>query len=204
MENKINGNKMRATRTRRKICQCADELFRENGFNQVSVDAIVKKAEVSKGTFYVHFDSKDALIAYLISDYVRELDLDYRSFLVPNLNSASTCDVLLSLVGEISDCITHKVGYVLMKNVYRIQLDGTVLTGALLNYSRDIYRVFQELLEAGIQTGEFRSDLIIDKAAFQLVTSIRGFTYEWLIRYPDLDLKEELLESFSLLIKGLQ
>lgn len=204
MEDKINGNKLRSTRTRKKICHSADELFRENGFDQVSVDAIVKKAEVSKGTFYVHFDSKDALLVCLISDYVRELDLDYRSFLVPNATTASTCDVLLSLVGGIADCITHKVGYVLTKNVYRIQLDGTALTGALLNEGRDLYRVFQELLETGIQMGEFRSDLMVDKVVFQLVTSIRGLTYEWLIRYPDLDLKEKLLECFSLLIKGLE
>lgn len=203
-EDKINGNQLRAAETKRKICQCADKLFREIGFNQVSVDAIVKKAEVSKGTFYVHFDSKDALIAYLILDYVCKLDLNYRSFLAPNPKNTSTYDVFLSLIGEISDCITHKVGYVLMKNVYRIQLDGTDITGALLNYSRDIYKVFQELLEMGIKRGEFRSDLLIDKVAFQLVTSIRGLTYEWLIRYPDLDLKENLLECFTLVIKGLQ
>lgn len=195
---------LRGAETERKICQCADELFREYGLDQVSVDAIVKKAEVSKGTFYVHFDSKDALIAHLISGYVREMDLNYRSFLTPNPQNTPTCEVLLSLVGEISDCITEKFGYMLMKNAYRIQLDGTGITDALLNYGRDIYRVFQELLETGIQKGEFRSDLIIDKTAFQLVTSIRGLTYEWLIRYPDLNLKEKLLESFSLLIKGLQ
>ena len=201
---KINGNKLRSAETKRKILQCAEELFKEIGINQVSIEAIVKKAGVSKGTFYVHFNSKDALIAHLASDYARKLDVNYRSFLAPNLQNASICDVLRSLVEEISDCITNKIGYVLMMNIYRIQLDGTVTTDSILNYSRDIYKIFRELLVMGIQTGEFRQDLVIDRVAFQLVTSIRGLTYEWLIRYPELNLKESLLECFTLLLKGLQ
>lgn len=203
-EEKINGNQLRAAATKKKIYQCADQLFREYGFKKVSVDAIVDKAGISKGAFYVHFDSKDALIAELISSYVMKLDLDYRSFLAQNSEHTLMCDVILSLVEEISNCITNKIGYTLMTNVYRIQLDGTALTDTLLNYNRDIYKIFQELLELGVRTGEFRADFSIDKAAFQLVTSIRGLTYEWLIRYPEMDLKEKLRDCFSLLVKGLQ
>ena len=61
--------------------QSAAKLFKKYGFADVSVDSIVEKAGVSKGTFYVHFDSKDALIVALTADYVNELDFDYKSFL---------------------------------------------------------------------------------------------------------------------------
>ena len=41
--------------------------------DDVSVDSIVKKAGVSKGSFYVHYESKAALVYVLIKDYVGEL-----------------------------------------------------------------------------------------------------------------------------------
>lgn len=56
----------------------------------------------------------------------------------------------------------------LMKNAYRIQLDGTGITDALLNYGRDIYRVFQELLETGIQKVSFAPILLSIKLHFSL------------------------------------
>jgi len=55
---------------RQRIGQAALSLFKEAGFDAVSVDQIVAKAGVSKGTFFNFFPTKaDALIVYF-----RELD----------------------------------------------------------------------------------------------------------------------------------
>ena len=40
------------------ILASARELFDEKGFDKTTVDDIVEKAEVSKGTFYNYFPSK--------------------------------------------------------------------------------------------------------------------------------------------------
>lgn len=58
-------------------------LFREYGLENVSVNSIVKKAGISKGDFYVHFDSRDALTAVLIAEYVKQADLSYEAFIEP-------------------------------------------------------------------------------------------------------------------------
>ncbi len=50
---------------RARIAAAALELFREHGFDAVSVDQIVARAQVSKGAFFVFFPTKaDALIVY--------------------------------------------------------------------------------------------------------------------------------------------
>jgi AcrR family transcriptional regulator len=55
---------------RQRIGQAALSLFKEAGFDAVSVDQIVAKAGVSKGAFFNFFPTKaDALIFYF-----RELD----------------------------------------------------------------------------------------------------------------------------------
>lgn len=48
--------------TRERLIRSAYELFYSRGFHAVGLAQILKKAGVTKGTFYNHFDSKDALI----------------------------------------------------------------------------------------------------------------------------------------------
>ena len=50
-----------------------NQLFEKYGLEKVNVDSIVEMAGVSKVSFYVHFDSKNSLIAALITDYVNKV-----------------------------------------------------------------------------------------------------------------------------------
>jgi DNA-binding transcriptional regulator YbjK len=47
---------------RTELAACALRLWAERGFDQTSVAAIAAEAGVSKGTFYLYFESKDALL----------------------------------------------------------------------------------------------------------------------------------------------
>ncbi|MGA9868240.1 MAG: helix-turn-helix domain-containing protein [Acetobacteraceae bacterium] len=53
---------------RRKILHVAGRLFRERGFEAVTVAEIMKAAGLTHGGFYGHFESKDALIAAALAD----------------------------------------------------------------------------------------------------------------------------------------
>lgn len=50
---------LRRTPNRQALLAAAEELFGEHGFSAVSVDEIVARAGVAKGTFYNHFSDKD-------------------------------------------------------------------------------------------------------------------------------------------------
>ena len=52
-------------RTRRYLYNCSVQLFREKGYDQVSVDEIVKKAGVAKGTFYIYFKKKSDAMDFM-------------------------------------------------------------------------------------------------------------------------------------------
>jgi TetR/AcrR family transcriptional regulator len=66
---------------RRSILQAARETFFENGFHHATVDSVAERAEVSKGTVYLYFESKEAILAHLLLeglvDLVAELDHTY-------------------------------------------------------------------------------------------------------------------------------
>jgi AcrR family transcriptional regulator len=57
---------IRAEDTRRKITGAAIELVHEVGWRDATVERIAAKAGVAKGTFFIHFANKEALVEALV------------------------------------------------------------------------------------------------------------------------------------------
>ncbi|HEY8429253.1 MAG TPA: TetR family transcriptional regulator, partial [Sandaracinaceae bacterium] len=55
-----------AARTREALVAAAMELFAEQGLTGPSLDAICAKAGFTRGAFYVHFATRDDLIAAVV------------------------------------------------------------------------------------------------------------------------------------------
>lgn len=56
--------------TRQAILAAASELFKEKGYEATSVDEIVNRADIVKGTFYYHFESKEQVLVNLRFDAI--------------------------------------------------------------------------------------------------------------------------------------
>lgn len=73
-----------AAATRDRLLQAAIDVIQHQGIERLTLDAVAKEAQVSKGGLLYHFASKEALIIsiiqYLMDDFdasiVRELELD--------------------------------------------------------------------------------------------------------------------------------
>lgn len=195
--------KLQAAETKKKIFEAARQLVIEHGFENISVDTIVQAAAVSKGTFYVHFESKDALGAALVDEYTSMADADYKAFLV-KLSDHSITDTLILMAEKISNFIEHHIGSENMRVLYKAHLAKTINTSSPFNYNRELYSSFTEVLEIGIRQGELRSDIPVDSLAKHLILAIRGITFEWCIRYPDFNLGEQVVEHFKILLYGIK
>ncbi len=196
--------KEKGTKTRHKLFACAVRLFQEHDFDQVSVDQIVEAAGVAKGTFYIYFPSKDALIAEFISDYVERVDADYRTILGNAAPDTSVAQLLLGLIEKIADTLTDRIGCNSMRRVYKLLLEQNLSMNVVKGHGRDLYVSFTELLAEGIRRGEFKSELPPDVLASHFVMAMRGLSYEWCIRDPDFDLKKEALVHFKLLLSSMR
>ena len=66
---------------RQSILQAARDVFFENGFHRATVDNVAERAEVSKGTVYLYFESKETILAHLLlgglGELTRELEQAY-------------------------------------------------------------------------------------------------------------------------------
>ena len=58
---------------RRSILDAARAVFFEDGFQVATVDDVAARAEVSKGTVYLYFESKETILAHLLLEGLEEL-----------------------------------------------------------------------------------------------------------------------------------
>ncbi|MGQ0842728.1 MAG: TetR/AcrR family transcriptional regulator [Sporichthyaceae bacterium] len=68
------GPQRRAAR-REQFLIAAREIARERGYRGITVDEVCTGAGLSKGAFYVHFDSKQALLAAILEAEMAEVEL---------------------------------------------------------------------------------------------------------------------------------
>src|SRR5262245_259417 len=71
-------------RLRRQLLDSAIQLFKEHGFDEVTIDDIIRPLEISQATFFNYFPGKDAVLQHAAEDTVaryremleREVQLD--------------------------------------------------------------------------------------------------------------------------------
>lgn len=60
-------------RRRMHILVAAAKLFGQRGYHGASVADVIEAAEISRGTFYLYFDSKDALFLELMEQFIQRI-----------------------------------------------------------------------------------------------------------------------------------
>lgn len=78
-------------RTRELILTMAQELLEEDGFVKVSSKDIARKCNVSQGTIFLHFQTKDNLLNSILSSNIEALEIELRS----NCNPKDSMDNFL-------------------------------------------------------------------------------------------------------------
>ena len=85
--------------TRQRVFEAAVEVFRRAGVNAAKIEDITKLAEVSRGTFYFHFPTKEHVLTELL--LVEEAELVERVEAVPP--EATIEQVLAAAAGAIAE-----------------------------------------------------------------------------------------------------
>ena len=93
-------NKDRSEITKNRIIQAATRCFAEQGYNAAGVSEICKVAGVSKGAFYHHFPSKNALFLALLTYWLDDLDLSLAAIVE---SSSSFSEMLVTMGGMMED-----------------------------------------------------------------------------------------------------
>ncbi len=186
---------------REKILTAALSEFENNDFDQASINQIVIRSEISKGSFYQYFEDKKDLYKYIIRLMIQK-KMVYITPVMANPLAHSFFDVIrdmnmsgLEFAKDNPQFI--KIGNRLIKDTkHPIYAE---IMGANSNQAIDAYAF---LLRKAIETGELRPDIDVDmtariifKLSADLVESNSDFTTEnWTEGLTD------ILEKFMKLI----
>lgn len=66
-------------RTRSKIVETARILFNRHGYHDVTIDMVMKEAGLTRGGFYNHFESKEALFSAAVSSFLMGRGAQWRA-----------------------------------------------------------------------------------------------------------------------------
>lgn len=186
-------------RTKQQLYRCAMELFREKGYDCVSVDEIVRKAGTAKGTFYIYFNSK----ADIITEMLRQYD-DYYDEVAAQLDSGWSVEHRLRYMIQAACRFTQEViGLDLIRALYTQEISGGGQGADDLNEERTLFRILIQLLEEGQRTGECRSTMEAQELAVLILRGIRATFFEWCCRGGSLDLIQETMGFWSVFSQGL-
>ena len=139
-------------RTRQEIFRAAMDLFREKGFDAVTIEAICSAADVARGTFFLHFPTKSALLSefnrQITEDFARRIESPEREGAVEELTQ------LVDLISE------------------RLLADADVMSAMLREFfttplalleappdAQDLPDLVERIVIRGQERGELRSDI---------------------------------------------
>ncbi len=200
---KLSDNQIEITKgmkTKKNIYDVAVKLFEENGFDKTSVNEIVKKAGISKGCFYVHYQSKFSLI----EEYTQNLDIDYEQYFSHIPENISAYAALLLVTQKTAQVLVNDIGYNIIKNCYAAMLSTKIDSDLVLRYTRSLPLIYKKIILQGVLAGEFKSTTDADSFTKHFMISIRGIIFDWCVCSCNYDLQKELLDHTELLLAGLR
>lgn len=186
-------------KTKQKIYKTAIHLFEAHGIDNISINDIVKEVGIAKGSFYVHYESK----FQLIKEYVSSLDLNYEEYFKSIPENTSASSMLLLVTEKTAEVLINDIGYDILKNIYKSMLSQEIDSNIILNYNRSLPQIYTRIILKGIEQKEFKASLNVEYITRQLMISIRGIIFEWLLSYNKFDLKNEIINYFKFIIDGL-
>ncbi|AMJ41489.1 TetR/AcrR family transcriptional regulator [Anaerotignum propionicum] len=82
---------LRIIKTRRAIYNALIELLHKKGVNKITVSELAKKAEINKGTFYLHYSDIYDLYQHALKEHFKELvdRIDFLNLFLTNPNEFS-------------------------------------------------------------------------------------------------------------------
>lgn len=186
--------------TKKRLMETAAALFRERGFQNVTVDEIIEKANSSKGGFYNHFSSKEELL-FRMTDL---LDESYSNYLKELSGHENPVNKIIDFSGYIFTVMKEKIGLEYLAVIYSAQIRDTAFPNFSITPQRTYYQALEKFIEEGQAIGEIRVDLPTDLIIRMITTGIRGATYDWCLSRGGFDLVAYGREIIGTLMLGLR
>lgn len=165
--------KEQAVLTKKKIFDTTLLLIKKKGYNKITIREICQHAEISVGTFYLYFLSKDDILL----DIYKRLDNDLPEKFSPDSSTALPRE-LLRLMTSFFDLLGSSFDKDLIREIYRINLSFE--KEPLFSEETYFYKMLLLISENAVTKGILKN---ISPEMFlrRVLIFVWGYLFHWLI-----------------------
>lgn len=188
----------------RKIIDAAKKEFSKNGFNKTTVQMIMQRAKLGKGTFYLYFKTKEDVVTFMMDEM---FEMAYGT-LVESLNTIKRkekdFDFEKLFKGVTSQILKgyHKDKDVLLTVVYSNYEVSPRVNKAKEKHLNKIQGKIKEILQIGIDHGYIRK-VDINIVSILLLLLFQHFSIEILFKHGINKLQYYVDQNPDFVFKGL-
>ncbi|MGE0680520.1 MAG: TetR/AcrR family transcriptional regulator [Candidatus Binatia bacterium] len=182
-------------RTRQEIYRAAMELFLARGFDAVTVEDICAVADVAKGTFFLHFSTKDALLL----EYGRETTRELEELLHTHQGGATAA--LQKILASLAERAARHAAIVQL--LARELLSRPTTLANVTEQTRDLGQLFVKIVQQAQTAEELRKDIDPRLAAAIITAAYFAIVGEWARRGGKFDLPSAIQQSLDVVLNGM-
>jgi AcrR family transcriptional regulator len=175
-----------AIRTKNKIFDTTISLISEHGFDNVNIEDICKTADVSVGTFYNYYKSKNEVFFEIYS----RADHYFEETVKDKLSKSSSSEIILEYFDYYS--------------LYCVKTGVSTLTQMMNASNRNFTKrgrymqlLLTELLENEIAAGKLKTERTAAELCDYYFMIARGILFDWCLHEGAYDLKARMRECLS-------
>jgi len=199
-------------RVRERIIEVCEALFRERGFDETTVDEVIRQVEISKQTFFNYFPGKEAVLTELGLRWIAaQAESPQQGTAVAESRRTGilegTREATRRQLRAIQDDAAFARLLFTRSGFFFGQggSPGRAGGAALARRSRVMFEAVAELLRIAQKTGELRPDVDALQAAEIYVSTMVTTARFWLTDYweTDEDLEERGMKAADIILEGL-
>jgi TetR/AcrR family transcriptional regulator len=144
---------------RREILDAARQEFFERGFHRPTMDDVAARAEVSKGTIYLYFESKEEVLAHLLLEGLGELVQQMEAAADSKADSPPEVALRSLATAYLDFCQSNPSYFRLIMAFDRGRFEEQIspkLYKQVLNRSMQGLSLVARTIERGTESGDFR------------------------------------------------
>jgi AcrR family transcriptional regulator len=191
------------------ILKAARKLFFERGFKSVTVDLIAAKAEVSKGSIYLYFDSKEEIYTQILISANIERHKEIENFAKQD---GKASELLMRFARNYVNFFLENNELFRILMTFMLHADNMHMTEEqntqLIHTTNENIRTISEVLQKGVDTGEFASCIDIrqgQNAIWGLLNGIISlYIYTGLPEKRIERIHSTIADSLGVFIKGIK
>ena len=175
------------------IVSAAAKVFRTKGYHAATVRDIAEQVGILKGSLYHHFASKEELLYLVVKEPIAQMYRAIAEIAAADLAATEKLRRAISAHLEAFDRhYPHLFVYLREREAVKRRFRE------MIGFSpKEYYRCWQQILQEGVENGEFRSDFDIQVTSYGLLGML-NWSCEWYDPQGRLSI-QEVAEGFTAL-----